>query len=75
VPIYEYRCSHCKHDFEELVRFECDETKLKCPKCGKGKVARRLSVFSARNAPAQSSPRVGPCGGCCAENGTCPMAE
>ena len=41
MPIYEYACQQCEHDFEDLVRG--DETS-KCPACGSEELARLLSL-------------------------------
>jgi putative FmdB family regulatory protein len=45
MPIYEYRCGKCGHEFEELVRGS--EKELKCAKCGAGGAARKMSRFAA----------------------------
>ncbi|MCZ6748116.1 MAG: zinc ribbon domain-containing protein [SAR324 cluster bacterium] len=43
MPIYEYVCSNCKHEFEELQKFS-DPPVTDCPSCHrKGRVARMLS--------------------------------
>ena len=41
MPIYEYACQQCEHEFEDLVRG--DETS-KCPACGSEELARLLSL-------------------------------
>jgi putative FmdB family regulatory protein len=40
VPIYEYRCAKCSHEFEQLVR---KDTVLSCANCGGDKLERLLS--------------------------------
>lgn len=43
MPIYEYVCSSCEHEFEELQRFS-DPPVNTCPSCKRrGKVQRKLS--------------------------------
>ncbi len=42
MPIYEYVCEKCGHEFEELV-FQEDE-KPSCPKCGEAGCKRIISV-------------------------------
>ena len=43
MPIYEYVCSNCDHEFEELQKFS-DPPVTDCPTCRrKGKVVRKLS--------------------------------
>lgn len=62
MPIFEYVCQECHHEFETLV-FGRD--KAKCPKCESSKLTPQLSVFamSAKGA-AGSSPSTGACGSC-----------
>jgi putative FmdB family regulatory protein len=45
MPIYEYRCSECDHEFEELV--SSSSSSVTCPKCATEKVNRKLSVFAS----------------------------
>jgi putative FmdB family regulatory protein len=33
VPLYEYRCKSCKHQFEVIQKFSDDPVRI-CPKCG-----------------------------------------
>ena len=63
MPIFEYICQQCKHEFEALV-FGRD--KAKCPKCESKKLSPQLSVFAV---PAKSSTggvpaSTGACGSC-----------
>jgi len=60
MPIYEYACSSCGHEFETLVR---GSDKPGCPKCASNALEKKLSVF----APAGGKPdalAAGPCGSC-----------
>lgn len=34
MPIYEYRCEHCGHEFNRKQRFD-EEPVATCPRCGK----------------------------------------
>ena len=52
MPIYEYACKSCGHEFEELIR---GTEQPDCPKCGKSEVERQLSVLSAHTAGAAKS--------------------
>jgi putative FmdB family regulatory protein len=45
MPVYEYRCGKCGHEFEELQRITADPIR-KCPKCGKNAVERLISKTS-----------------------------
>ncbi len=71
MPVYEYRCNACRHEFEELVRSPASEREIVCPDCGGRKVERKLSVFAARQAAAASVPPMGGCGRCGDPSGPC----
>jgi putative FmdB family regulatory protein len=45
VPIYEFVCESCDHEFEELVGAHVGlrESEVRCPECGSEAVERRLS--------------------------------
>ncbi len=75
MPVYEYVCSKCGHEFEELILSVSARDKVPCPQCGGRKVTRQLSVFAAPEAesPAPAGPAMGPCGGCGMAGGSCPM--
>ncbi len=66
MPIYEYICQKCNHQFEALLY---GKEKAECPKCHATKLAPQLSVFavsvgsSKNSAPSSSSARSA-CGSC-----------
>jgi putative FmdB family regulatory protein len=62
MPIFEYLCKACEHEFEALV---FGNEKASCPKCQSKKLAPKLSVFavSAKGAGAPAT-SVGACGSC-----------
>ena len=62
MPLYEYTCRTCTHQFELLVR---NGQTLECPSCHGDSLERRFSVFAAHTAaaPARAS-APGPCGSC-----------
>jgi putative FmdB family regulatory protein len=63
MPIYEYACKECQHEFEALVY---GSKKAECPKCASKQLAPKLSVFAV-SAPGTSTkaPRAaGGCGAC-----------
>jgi len=70
MPIYEYRCGGCEHQFEELIRNRNDETNVACPECASNIVHKMLSAFavgrsrSAAPAPAACMDASQACGGC-----------
>jgi len=65
MPIFEYICQECRHQFEALVY---GKEKAECPKCHATKLEPQLSVFavsagSAKSASSSARP-AGPCGSC-----------
>jgi putative FmdB family regulatory protein len=66
MPIFEYICKECEHEFEALV---FGKQKAKCPKCQSRKLEPQLSAFAvsaksgAGTQPAMSA-SSGPCGSC-----------
>ncbi len=42
MPLYEYRCEACGHQFEKIQRFSDDPISV-CPSCGSGPVVKLLS--------------------------------
>ncbi len=70
MPLYEYECRRCELSFEELV-FNSSE-KVKCPKCKKTNVERKLSAFAAHGLSKPISASGGSsCGGCSKGGGGC----
>ena len=64
MPIFEYICQECQHEFEALVY---GKQKASCPKCQGKKLSPQLSVFavSAKGPSSSSSPAArGACGSC-----------
>jgi putative FmdB family regulatory protein len=62
MPIYEYICKECQHQFEALVY---GKEKAECPKCHTKKLAPKLSVFAVSakgSSPSASAPSA--CGSC-----------
>jgi len=45
MPIYEYQCEACQHQFEKLT-FKGDKEDITCPCCCSSKVKRVLSATS-----------------------------
>ena len=62
MPIFEYVCKECQHEFEALV---FGQQKAECPKCQSKKLEPQLSVFAvSAKSGAQPSMSAGPCGSC-----------
>jgi putative FmdB family regulatory protein len=62
MPIFEYVCQKCHHQFEAIVY---GKQKAECPQCHATKLEPQLSVFavSAKGSSSTSSP-TGACGSC-----------
>jgi putative FmdB family regulatory protein len=64
MPIFEYICTECHHEFEALVY---GKDKATCPKCHSRKLQPQLSVFAVAGKGSSSSAQAesaGPCGSC-----------
>jgi putative FmdB family regulatory protein len=62
MPLFEYACKECDHEFEALVR---NSETPQCPSCHGTELQRRLSVFAAHtNGASVNSAPVGACGSC-----------
>jgi putative FmdB family regulatory protein len=67
MPIFEYICQRCQHEFETLV-FGRD--KAQCPKCQSQKLSPQLSVFAmstkgmSAKGSTSTSASTGACGSC-----------
>ena len=62
MPIFEYICKQCQHQFETLVY---GKQKAECPKCHATKLEPQLSVFAVSAKGSAASPSAaGACGSC-----------
>jgi putative FmdB family regulatory protein len=64
MPIFEYVCEDCRHEFEALVY---GNERTVCPKCRGKKLNRQLSVFAVSaktSSGSQPAMPTGPCGSC-----------
>jgi putative FmdB family regulatory protein len=63
MPIFEYICQECHHQFEALV---FGKQRAKCPKCHATKLDPQLSVFavSAKGSSGGAASSGGACGSC-----------
>ena len=63
MPLFEYICKECRHEFEALVY---GKEKAECPKCHATKLETQLSVFavSAKGSSSASSASSAPSGAC-----------
>ncbi|MBL8878974.1 MAG: zinc ribbon domain-containing protein [Phycisphaerales bacterium] len=72
MPLYDYECKGCGHEFEALMP-SADSAPAQCPKCRKSQTERRVSLIAAprSGSDARSAPRVGGCGRCGDPSGPC----
>ncbi|MBZ5530934.1 MAG: zinc ribbon domain-containing protein [Acidobacteriia bacterium] len=62
MPIFEYVCRECDHEFEAIV---LGQQKAACPKCGSKRLKQQLSTFAVTGEKSQqASSSAGPCGTC-----------
>jgi len=61
MPIYEYACRKCGHEFETLVR---SGNVPDCPSCRSTELEKKLSVFATAASSTEAAPTAGPCGAC-----------
>jgi putative FmdB family regulatory protein len=63
MPILEYVCKECMHQFETIVQ---GSRIPECPTCKSKELERRLSVFAVggRSVDLAARAPVGPCGAC-----------
>jgi putative FmdB family regulatory protein len=75
MPIYEFKCESCGHQFEHLTR---GGAKPSCPKCEGVQLEKMLSVFAVGGAaPAAGVSADSPCARCGIPGGpgACGMAH
>jgi putative FmdB family regulatory protein len=72
MPIYEYICLECGHQFEALRTMKDADAPIKCELCSAERSQRALSVFNAMSSSGsvtKTQPSCGPCAGgncgCC----------
>lgn len=73
MPMYEYKCSKCNHQFEKLAKSMSSTDAVECPKCGSKKTDRALSVFAVSSQSGSQSAGSGECCPCGKNRGACSM--
>ena len=72
MPIFEYHCMECDHDFEVLVVGDQD---VSCPTCQGNNIKKLLSACSHKSGGEFTSSPGSSCGTCSSTNcGTCGMS-
>lgn len=67
MPLYEFQCKGCGHEFEDLVLGSARPT---CPSCSSQQLERLLSVFAVKGVADDPMPAAGACGSCGDPRGT-----
>lgn len=62
MPLYDYKCPHCEHVFEEM-RPMAERATAECPRCGKAAEKTLSSFFTSRGSSSTPPPSCGPAGG------------
>jgi putative FmdB family regulatory protein len=67
MPIYEYICQDCKHEFDLLRPMSQADAAMACNQCGGENIKRKISTFFAesggKSVAGMSEPTCGSCGG------------
>ncbi len=48
MPIFEFMCTSCQKNFEELVRSSYNIDEVVCPTCGSHHVQKKISTFASK---------------------------
>jgi putative FmdB family regulatory protein len=76
MPIFEYVCKGCGHEFEAIVR---GSQKPQCPKCESARLQQKLSVFAVAGGSKTAGDMPGfdggGCGACGDPNGPCSLDD
>jgi putative FmdB family regulatory protein len=62
VPIFEFRCRRCAHEFERLVATA--GAGVACPACGGKRVEKKFSVFGSKSGGKFTSSQGSGCSSC-----------
>ncbi|MCU0227958.1 MAG: zinc ribbon domain-containing protein [Bryobacterales bacterium] len=73
MPIREFHCAGCGHEFEKIVRASQEPGNLQCPTCGDTHLEQKLSTFAPRMGASKAAPAPMACpsGGMCPTPGMC----
>ena len=74
MPIYEYTCDSCGHEFELLIR---GSQRPECPECGKARLTKKFSVPAAHSSDSTDACSLrgpGACGLPCCQDGQCGLS-
>lgn len=69
MPIFEYACDKCSHEFEELTFNR--SAKVNCPECGSKRTKKLMSGFAVTGSARKKGGGGGSCGSCKPSGGKC----
>lgn len=69
MPVYEYECKACGHQFEKIRPMSKGDELILCMKCQSPDTHRMLSRFNAHSEGGTAASSSGGCAGC--SGGTC----
>ena len=69
MPVYEYICKSCGHQFEKIRPMSKANELILCLKCQSPDTQRMLSLFNAHSEGGSATASSGGCAGC--SGGTC----
>jgi len=67
MPLYEYRCQSCGHEFEKMVSFSEADRLPECPACNSGDTRKKISLFASRSSSTDGA--YGSSGSSCGSSG------
>jgi putative FmdB family regulatory protein len=77
MPLYEYRCRGCSHQFEILQRLGDGADGLACPRCQQAALDKQFSTFATSSGGAGAEAAACDSGACdagaCCGGGACGM--
>lgn len=56
MPLYEFVCADCGHEFEKMMRFDQAGERPVCPICASTKTRKKLSLFSQGGQSSSAAP-------------------
>ena len=72
MPIYEFQCAACGHEYEHLRKSMHDADPRACPQCKSPKLRKKMSLFAPAARDSQPvSQNLGGCGRCGDPDGPC----
>ncbi len=70
MPIFEFVCSQCDQNFEELLRSQSAVQDVTCPNCGSSEISKKISTFASRSTGGGYSFASGGSSGACSTGST-----